>query len=90
MQLINVHVSCIPKIVHRQLTYRCSQARFKSSKFEIRPEELQTLEAELGALAAPGLRANLFAKDFKKQVSGGTTVTSSDQPVPTCCMAFAS
>lgn len=44
------------------------QARFKSSKFEIRPEELQTLEQELGVLASPGLRANLFAKDFKKQV----------------------
>jgi hypothetical protein len=44
------------------------QARFKSSKFEIRPEELQQLEAELGALAAPSLRANLFAKDFQKQV----------------------
>jgi hypothetical protein len=47
------------------------QARFKSSKFEIRPEELQSLEAELGALAAPSLRTNLFAKDFQKQVRDG-------------------
>jgi hypothetical protein len=53
---------------HVFISCRRLQARFKSSKFEIRPEELQTLETELGALAAPGLRANLFAKDFKKQV----------------------
>jgi cytoskeleton-associated protein 5 len=55
------------------------QARFKSSKFEIRPEELQSLEAELGALAAPSLRANLFAKDFQKQVCETAAA-------PWCCM----
>lgn len=30
------------------------QIRFKSSKFEIRHDEVQQLEVELGALAAPG------------------------------------
>ncbi|WIA20537.1 hypothetical protein OEZ85_004931 [Tetradesmus obliquus] len=54
--------------IDRNKEERARKARFKSSKFEIRPEELQELEAQLGALAAPGLRANLFAKDFKKQI----------------------
>lgn len=45
-----------------------TQARFKSSKFEIRPDEVQQLEMDLGTLTAPGLKANMFAKDFKKQV----------------------
>eukprot|EP00775_Hariotina_reticulata_P007310 gene7310-7523_t len=47
---------------------RAKKARFKSSKFEIRPDEVQQLEMDLGALTAPGLKANMFAKDFKKQV----------------------
>ncbi len=41
------------------------QARFKGTKFEVRPEEAAALEAELGGLAAPELRAQLFGKDFK-------------------------
>ena len=32
------------------------QIRFKSSKFEIRHDEVQQLEVELGALAAPGMQ----------------------------------
>jgi cytoskeleton-associated protein 5 len=32
----------------------------------MRPDEVQQLEADLGPLASPALRANLFAKDFKK------------------------
>lgn len=50
------------------------QARFKSSKFEIRPEEVQQLETDLGALCAPSLKANLFAKDFKKQVQAADAI----------------
>lgn len=35
------------------------QIRFKSSKFEIRHDEVQQLEVELGALAAPGNSKNI-------------------------------
>ena len=38
------------------------QAKFRSAKFEIRPDEVAQLEADLGALTSPGLRALLFAK----------------------------
>jgi hypothetical protein len=44
------------------------QARFKGTKFELRPDEVAALEGELGPLAAPGLRSNLFSKEFKRHV----------------------
>lgn len=43
------------------------QAKFKTSKFEIRPDDAQQLESDLSNLASPSFQALLFAKDFKKQ-----------------------
>jgi hypothetical protein len=38
----------------------------RPSKFEVRPDEAATLEADLSPLLSPGLRALMFNGDFKK------------------------
>jgi hypothetical protein len=38
------------------------QAKFRGSKFEIRPDDVAQLEADLSPLVSPALRALLFAK----------------------------
>jgi hypothetical protein len=38
------------------------QIRYKSSKFEIRPDEAQQLEADLSPLVAPGVCVRLRAR----------------------------
>ncbi|KAF6262791.1 armadillo-type protein [Scenedesmus sp. NREL 46B-D3] len=55
-------------------------------------EELQSLEAELGPLAAPSLRANLFAKDFQKHILGAEALRAwisgrQDDSVHEACVA---
>jgi cytoskeleton-associated protein 5 len=41
---------------------RAKKAKFRGTKFEIRPDDVQQLEIDLGALVSPSLRALLFAK----------------------------
>lgn len=45
---------------------RAKRLRFKPSKFELRPDEAQTLEAEITPLLSPHMKGLMWHKDFKK------------------------
>eukprot|EP00198_Chlamydomonas_reinhardtii_P006227 XP_001695563.1 microtubule associated protein [Chlamydomonas reinhardtii] len=53
------------------------QGRFRPAKLQIMPDEPQTLEAELGPLLSPALKAAAFSKDFKKHCEAADMITRS-------------
>jgi hypothetical protein len=54
--------------------HTCLQARYKGIKFELRPDEVQQLEIDLGNLTSPVMKAGLFSKDFRKQCAAADSL----------------
>jgi len=53
---------------------RARKARFRGARYDPRPDEAQSLEAELGPLLTPEMRALFFSKEFRKHCSAADAV----------------
>ncbi|KAG2440105.1 hypothetical protein HXX76_004219 [Chlamydomonas incerta] len=56
---------------------RAKKGRFRPAKLQVMPDEPQTLEAEMGPLLSPALKAAAFSKDFKKHCEAADMITKS-------------